>query len=87
MSKDLIIEVHFILGYIRKTIESQKNINFIANDDASTAFHSRRKSILGPTSFPEDTSMPYSGLEPEPTRLHAECHIYHTGWAAITELI
>ncbi|GFS98204.1 hypothetical protein TNCV_3924961 [Trichonephila clavipes] len=47
------------------------------------AFHSRRESITGesPTSFSEeDTVMPYSGFEP--TRLQAEGHIYHTGWAA-----
>ncbi|PRD35191.1 UNVERIFIED_CONTAM: hypothetical protein NCL1_12296 [Trichonephila clavipes] len=42
--------------------------------------HYRRKSE---TSFPEEnTSMPYSGFKPEPTRLQAEGHIYHTGWAA-----
>ncbi|GFV10173.1 hypothetical protein TNCV_3661251 [Trichonephila clavipes] len=27
-------------------------------------------------------AMPYSGFEPEPTRLQAEGHIHHTGWAA-----
>ncbi|GFV68284.1 hypothetical protein TNCV_1875661 [Trichonephila clavipes] len=45
---------------------------------------SRQESITGesPTSFPEeDTTMPYSGLEP--TRLLAECHVYHTGWATL----
>ncbi|PRD27273.1 UNVERIFIED_CONTAM: hypothetical protein NCL1_35822 [Trichonephila clavipes] len=26
----------------------------------------------------EDTTMPYSGFEPEPTRLQAESHIHHT---------
>ncbi|PRD32313.1 UNVERIFIED_CONTAM: hypothetical protein NCL1_20848 [Trichonephila clavipes] len=26
--------------------------------------------------------MPYSGFEPEPTRLQAEGHIHHTGWEA-----
>ncbi|GFT08374.1 hypothetical protein TNCV_3423281 [Trichonephila clavipes] len=39
------------------------------------AFHSRRESITGerPTSFPEENStMPYSGFEPELTRLQAE---------------
>ncbi|GFV86096.1 hypothetical protein TNCV_670931 [Trichonephila clavipes] len=30
--------------------------------------------------FPEDTSMPYPGFEPELTRLQAECHSHHTGW-------
>ncbi|GFT24382.1 uncharacterized protein TNCV_3252301 [Trichonephila clavipes] len=30
----------------------------------------------------EDTTMPYSGFEPESTRLQAEGHIHHTGWAA-----
>ncbi|GFV81476.1 hypothetical protein TNCV_52001 [Trichonephila clavipes] len=41
------------------------------------AFYPGRKSISGesPTSFPEDTSMPYSGLELEPIRLQAECYI------------
>ncbi|GFT22439.1 hypothetical protein TNCV_3274091 [Trichonephila clavipes] len=35
------------------------------------------------TSFPEENAtMPYTGFEPEPTRLQAEGHIYHTGWAA-----
>ncbi|GFX06165.1 hypothetical protein TNCV_642121 [Trichonephila clavipes] len=45
------------------------------------AFHSRRESISGegPTSFPEDTSMPNSGFEPDPPRLQAECHNHHTG--------
>ncbi|GFY27418.1 hypothetical protein TNCV_2070381 [Trichonephila clavipes] len=44
-----------------------------------------RESITGksPTSFPEeDTVMPYSGLEPKPTRLHVKGHIHRTGWAA-----
>ncbi|GFT96231.1 down syndrome cell adhesion molecule-like protein Dscam2 [Trichonephila clavipes] len=32
------------------------------------------------TSFPvENTSLPYSGFEPKPTRLQAEGHIHHTG--------
>ncbi|GFX44261.1 uncharacterized protein TNCV_4376491 [Trichonephila clavipes] len=47
-------------------------------------FHSRRESITdeSPTSFPEEnTSMPYSGFEP--TRLQAEGHIHHTGWAPV----
>ncbi|GFX68267.1 uncharacterized protein TNCV_2816421 [Trichonephila clavipes] len=31
--------------------------------------------------FPEeDTTMPYSGFEPEPTWLQAEGHIHHIGW-------
>ncbi|GFU67753.1 hypothetical protein TNCV_3134181 [Trichonephila clavipes] len=44
------------------------------------AFRSRRESISGenPTSFLEDTSMPYSGFEPEPTRFQAEYHNHHT---------
>ncbi|GFT24889.1 uncharacterized protein TNCV_3021731 [Trichonephila clavipes] len=39
-------------------------------------FHSRRKSIPGesPTSFPIDTSIPYSGFEHEPTQLQAKSH-------------
>ncbi|GFW61644.1 hypothetical protein TNCV_3705791 [Trichonephila clavipes] len=33
--------------------------------------------------FPEaDTTMSYSGFEPEPTRLRADDHSHHTGWAA-----
>ncbi|GFU84827.1 hypothetical protein TNCV_2127681 [Trichonephila clavipes] len=50
-----------------------------------TAFHLRRESITGKSlaSFPEEnTSMPYSGFEPETTWLQAEGHIYHTGWVA-----
>ncbi|GFX46421.1 general transcription factor II-I repeat domain-containing protein 2 [Trichonephila clavipes] len=42
--------------------------------------HSRRESITGksPTSFPEEnTSMPYSGFESEPTQLQAEGHSHH----------
>ncbi|GFV23745.1 mariner Mos1 transposase [Trichonephila clavipes] len=48
------------------------------------AFHSRREFISGEssTSFTEDTSMPYSGFEPEPARLHAECHNHYTDWVA-----
>ncbi|GFU76959.1 hypothetical protein TNCV_4521151 [Trichonephila clavipes] len=45
------------------------------------AFYSRRESITGesPTSFPEEnTAIPYSRFEPEPTRLQAEGHIHHT---------
>ncbi|GFW82937.1 hypothetical protein TNCV_2209891 [Trichonephila clavipes] len=46
------------------------------------AFLSRRESISGesPISFPEDTSMPYSGIETEPTRLQVEGHNHHSGW-------
>ncbi|GFW37158.1 hypothetical protein TNCV_5020561 [Trichonephila clavipes] len=44
--------------------------------------HSRQESISdeNPTSFLEDTSMPYPGFEPEPTRLQSECHKLHTWW-------
>ncbi|GFT25211.1 hypothetical protein TNCV_180901 [Trichonephila clavipes] len=74
----------------KHTIQSHQNIDFITNDDSSieqkgrAAFHSRWESISGesPASFLQDTSMPYSGFEPEPTRLQAECHIHHTGWVA-----
>ncbi|GFY27932.1 hypothetical protein TNCV_4562861 [Trichonephila clavipes] len=31
-------------------------------------------------SFPEDTAMPSSGLEPEPTRLQTEYRNHHTWW-------
>ncbi|GFW42489.1 hypothetical protein TNCV_4256841 [Trichonephila clavipes] len=54
------------------------------NKKGCAAFHSRRESITGesPTSFPEENStMPYTGFEPEPTRLQAEDHIHQTGWA------
>ncbi|GFX53914.1 hypothetical protein TNCV_1598601 [Trichonephila clavipes] len=46
--------------------------------------HYRRKSDFFPE---ENTSMPYSGFEPKPTRLQAEGHIHHTGWAAWKHLI
>ncbi|GFX30106.1 uncharacterized protein TNCV_2618171 [Trichonephila clavipes] len=37
-----------------------------------------------PTSFPEEnTSMPYSGFEPEPTWLQAEGHIHYTARSQI----
>ncbi|GFT03399.1 hypothetical protein TNCV_2985621 [Trichonephila clavipes] len=37
--------------------------------------------------FPEeDTTKSYSGFEPEPTRLQAEGHSHHTGWATDTLL-
>ncbi|GFX13594.1 transposable element Tcb1 transposase [Trichonephila clavipes] len=52
------------------------------NKKGSAAFHSRWEFITdeSPTSLPEEnTSMPFSGFEPEPTRLQAECHIHHTG--------
>ncbi|GFT79454.1 hypothetical protein TNCV_604551 [Trichonephila clavipes] len=48
-------------------------------------FLSRRESVKGenPTSFPEEnTTTPYSGFEPDPTRLQADGHIHHTVWAA-----
>ncbi|GFW54853.1 hypothetical protein TNCV_2654921 [Trichonephila clavipes] len=44
------------------------------NKKGCAAFHSRRESMTGesPASFPEEnTAMPYSGFEPDPTRLHA----------------
>ncbi|GFV50329.1 hypothetical protein TNCV_622371 [Trichonephila clavipes] len=68
--------------------------HFITNDDPNieqkrcAAFHSRRKSISGdsPTSFPENTSMPYSGFEPELIRLQTECHNHHTKQGRLTTL-
>ncbi|GFU70854.1 hypothetical protein TNCV_1005341 [Trichonephila clavipes] len=42
-----------------------------------TGIHYRRKTDFFPQ---EDTSMSYSGLEPEPTRLQAEGLSHHTGW-------
>ncbi|GFV95136.1 hypothetical protein TNCV_1292541 [Trichonephila clavipes] len=37
--------------------------------------------------FPEeDTTMSYSGLKPEPTRLQAEGTSHHTGWAKFAVL-
>ncbi|GFW18731.1 hypothetical protein TNCV_1369851 [Trichonephila clavipes] len=81
----------------KHTIQSQNNIDFITNDDSresieqeeSTAFNSRRGSILGegPTSFREDASVLHSGFEPMPTRLQAECHNHYTGWVANHYLI
>ncbi|GFT12960.1 hypothetical protein TNCV_5096261 [Trichonephila clavipes] len=52
-------------------------------DKGYAAFHSRRESITGesPTSFPEEnTTMLYSGFEPEPARSQAEDDNHHTGW-------
>ncbi|GFU76869.1 poly polymerase [Trichonephila clavipes] len=43
-----------------------------------TGIHFRRKTDFFPE---EDTTMSYSGFEPEPTRLQAEGHSHHTGWA------
>ncbi|GFT53465.1 hypothetical protein TNCV_3324541 [Trichonephila clavipes] len=40
--------------------------------------HFRRKTDFFPE---EDTTMSYSGFEPEPTRLQAKGRSYHTGWA------
>ncbi|GFW73649.1 hypothetical protein TNCV_1541041 [Trichonephila clavipes] len=51
------------------------------NKKGCAAFHSRQESITGesPTSFPEeDTTTPYSGFEPKPTRLQVEGYIHHT---------
>ncbi|GFX17008.1 hypothetical protein TNCV_2519841 [Trichonephila clavipes] len=47
--------------------------SFLKEQKRYAAFLSRRESISGesPISFPEDTSMPYSGFDPEPTRLQA----------------
>ncbi|GFV32177.1 uncharacterized protein TNCV_1674651 [Trichonephila clavipes] len=59
---------------------------FFVNDPSieqkgCAAFHSREEFISSEslTSFPEDTSIPYSGFEPGPTRLQVECHYHHTG--------
>ncbi|GFU35369.1 hypothetical protein TNCV_4505441 [Trichonephila clavipes] len=43
-----------------------------------TGIHFRRKTDFFPE---EDTTKSYSGFEPEPTRLQAESHSHHTGWA------
>ncbi|GFV87617.1 hypothetical protein TNCV_779011 [Trichonephila clavipes] len=43
-----------------------------------TGIHYRRKTDFFPE---EETTMSYSGFEPEPTRLQAEGHGPHTGWA------
>ncbi|GFV30060.1 hypothetical protein TNCV_1195071 [Trichonephila clavipes] len=64
---------------------------FITYDDPSieqkrcAAFHSRRESISGESlaPFPEDTFIPYSGFEPESTRLQAEVRIHNIGLAAL----
>ncbi|GFX67553.1 hypothetical protein TNCV_3932951 [Trichonephila clavipes] len=53
----------------------------IRKDDVVTFFHVVFREI--PTSIPEEnTSMPYSELKPEPTRLQAERHIHYTGLVA-----
>ncbi|GFY33182.1 hypothetical protein TNCV_1240331 [Trichonephila clavipes] len=49
-----------------------------------TGIHFRRKTDFLPE---EDTTMSYSGFEPEPTRLQAEGHSHHNGWATEYELI
>ncbi|GFU15648.1 hypothetical protein TNCV_1294911 [Trichonephila clavipes] len=41
-----------------------------------TGIHFRRKTDFFPE---EDTTLSYSGFEPEPTRLQAEGHSHHTG--------
>ncbi|GFX44546.1 uncharacterized protein TNCV_4713721 [Trichonephila clavipes] len=46
-----------------------------------TGIHFRRKTDFFPE---EDTTKSYSGFEPEPTRLQAEGHSHHTGWATVT---
>ncbi|GFW09873.1 hypothetical protein TNCV_4252021 [Trichonephila clavipes] len=43
-----------------------------------TGIHFRRKTDFFPE---EDTTKCFSGFEPEPIRLQAEGHSYHTGWA------
>ncbi|GFV63579.1 hypothetical protein TNCV_4883221 [Trichonephila clavipes] len=48
-----------------------------------TGIHFRRKTSFSPE---EDTTMSYSGFESEPTRLQAESHNHHTGWATFYEL-
>ncbi|GFX79751.1 hypothetical protein TNCV_2746701 [Trichonephila clavipes] len=42
-----------------------------------TGIHFRRKTDF----FPEDATMSFSGFEP--TRLQAEGHSHHTGWATL----
>ncbi|GFX90249.1 transposable element Tc1 transposase [Trichonephila clavipes] len=55
------------------------------NKNRCAAFLSRRESITGerPISFLKkgNTTMSYLGFEAEPTRLQAEGHSHHTGWA------
>ncbi|GFS81047.1 hypothetical protein TNCV_1223361 [Trichonephila clavipes] len=46
-----------------------------------TGIHYRRKTDFFPE---EDTTMSYSGFEPESTRLQAEGHSHHTGWTTMT---
>ncbi|GFW90359.1 poly polymerase [Trichonephila clavipes] len=48
-----------------------------------TGIHFRRKTDFFPE---EDTTKSYSGFEPEPTRLQAEGHSHHTGWATSNQL-
>ncbi|GFV82116.1 hypothetical protein TNCV_2790141 [Trichonephila clavipes] len=88
----VVVDVCFILGCIRKmrgrehTKINTEEYRLITNDDTHleqkgcTAFHFRQEPISGEssTTFPEDTSIPYSGFKPEPTRLQAKCHNHHT---------
>ncbi|GFV96317.1 uncharacterized protein TNCV_2868961 [Trichonephila clavipes] len=48
-----------------------------------TGIDFRRKTDFFPE---EDTTKSYSGFEPEPTRLQAEGHSHHTGWATVLSL-
>ncbi|GFX82231.1 hypothetical protein TNCV_33391 [Trichonephila clavipes] len=93
----LLLCVYYWDTYERREIDGQKHItqpqkntDFITNDDPSknkkrcaavpfeTGIHFRRKTDFFPE---EDTTKSYSGFEPEPTRLQAEGHSHHTGWA------
>ncbi|GFW84730.1 hypothetical protein TNCV_1814601 [Trichonephila clavipes] len=66
-------------------IQPQKNTDFITNDDPSIEQEEARCcSFRDGNPFQEKpchTTMSYSGFEPEPTRLQAEGHSHHTGWA------
>ncbi|GFV69092.1 hypothetical protein TNCV_2929211 [Trichonephila clavipes] len=49
-----------------------------------TGIHFRRKTDFFPE---EDTTMSYSGFEPEYPWLQAEGHSHHTGWATLLSRI
>ncbi|GFX49025.1 hypothetical protein TNCV_2798161 [Trichonephila clavipes] len=57
---------------------SRNNKKRCAAVPSETGIHFRRKTDFFPE---EDTTKSYSGFEPEPTRLQAEGHSHHTGWA------
>ncbi|GFX05947.1 hypothetical protein TNCV_759831 [Trichonephila clavipes] len=101
-TKDLLLCVYYWNTYERREVEEQKHItqpqkntDFITNDDPSiyqeevrcfsfrdgNPFQAKDRLLSE-----EDTTMSYSGFEPEPTRLQADGHSHHTGWATTKAL-